>query len=109
MQSSAVFLHDHTGDNILVGFLQFGQHTEAGFHHRPGPVVHLVMLVRVASDGRFDRFLDNFAHIIHDELMLFPSVIHTVDYDNFLSGSAGPNQELVESPEMGSDSLHTRP
>lgn len=76
VQAGTVLLHDHTGDDIFVGFLQLGQHAEAGLHHRASPVVHLVVLVRIAADGGLDRFLDNLAHIIHDELVLFPAVIH---------------------------------
>lgn len=76
MQSGAVLLHDHTGDNVLVRLLQLGQHAQARLHHRTGPVVYLVVLVRVAADGGLDRFLDDFAHVVHDELVLFPAVIH---------------------------------
>lgn len=76
MQTGAVLLHDHTGDNVLVRLLQLGQHAQAGLHHRTGPVVYLVVLVRVAADGGLDRFLDDFAHVVHDELVLFPAVIH---------------------------------
>lgn len=78
MQTGAVLLHDHTGDNVLVRLLQLGQHAQARLHHRAGPVVYLVVLVRVTADGGLDRFLDDFAHVVHDELMLFPAVIHCV-------------------------------
>lgn len=80
MQSGAVLLHDHTGDDILIRLLQFRQYAEAGLHHRAGPVVYLVVLVRIAADSGLDGFLDDFAHIVHDKLVLFAAIIHCGAY-----------------------------
>lgn len=51
VQSGAVLLHDHGCDNVFVGLLLFGEHSEAIFDHLAGPVVYFIVLVCVATDS----------------------------------------------------------
>lgn len=70
MQTGTVLLHDHAGDDILVRFLQFGKDSQAHFDHDAGPVVDLVVLIRIATDRILDGLLNDLADVIHDELVL---------------------------------------
>jgi len=71
VQASAVFLHDDTGDNIFEGLLKLGELVEALFYNAGRPLVHLVVLVGVASDRTLYGLFDDVGHLIDDEGRLF--------------------------------------
>lgn len=60
--------------NVFVGFLQFGQHAQAVFDDRTGPLVHFVVLVRIPTDGVLDGLLNYLADIVNDELILWKEI-----------------------------------
>lgn len=69
MQTGSILLHDHRGNNVLVRFLFLGQHREARLHHLTCPIVHLIVLVAIATDCILDGFLDDFTDIVHHKLI----------------------------------------
>lgn len=71
VQASAIFLHNHSRDNVFVGLLLLCEHSQAIFDHLAGPVVYLIVLVRIATDSSLDCLFNCFAHIIHNKLTFF--------------------------------------
>ena len=67
MQSCAILLHDHTGHYILVRFLKLRQDLQTCLYHRSGPVVDLVVLIGISTDGVLYGLLDDLADIVHDK------------------------------------------
>jgi len=78
VKTGTIFLHYHTGHNILKRFSKFSQLVQALFHYIWCPLVDLVVLVSVATDCTFNCFLDDVGHFINNKCSLFSGlkIIH---------------------------------
>lgn len=56
--------------DVFVGFLQFRQDAQAIFNHWARPLVDFVVLVCIAADGILNGFLNDFADIVNNKLIL---------------------------------------
>jgi len=78
VETCSIFLHDHTGHNVLERFAKLSELVEALFHHVWCPLVHLVVLIGVSTNGPFHCFFDDICYFINNKCSLFSwlKIIH---------------------------------
>ena len=74
VEARSGLLHDRARDHVLEGLLQLAEGAQALLRDGGAPLVHLLLGVGAHADGRVDRFVDDLAHVFHDELVLV--VVH---------------------------------
>jgi len=67
METGTILLHDHAGHDVLEWLGQLGELVEALLHHGRRPLVHLVVLVRIAADGTLNSLFDDVRHLVNNK------------------------------------------
>lgn len=71
VKAGSILLHDNTGDNVLERLAKLRELIQTLLDDIGSPLVDLVVLVCVSTDGALYRLFDNVAHLIYDEGCFF--------------------------------------
>ena len=81
VQTSSIFLHDHTIYNVLEWLAQFSKLVKTLLNNITGPLVHFIVLVWIASNCCFNGFFNDVADFVIYECRIFSSSKITI-HDN---------------------------